>query len=482
MTESLLLGLVASAAGALAGVVAVEAMPRWLADQLPTVMAARVDLRVLAFTVALSLATVVLFGLVPALLASRHDLRGALAAGAPGAGGGPRRIQSTLLVLEAALALVLLVAATLLVESLVRLQRTDPGFDTEQVLTFRLALPRTRYPDAARRRAFFSGTVARVRALPGVAAAGAVNMSPLTPRYSCDSFGLADRPAPPAGQEPCAESRAATADYFRAMGIPLRSGRVFDGSERPDGPLVIVVSETMARKYWPDGGALGQRFKWGCVACDTPWLTVIGVVGDVKHYSLEEDAPPEVYSPLEQTGSSAMTVAVRTSRDPASLAGEVRDVVRSLDPALAVSEMFTTRELVGRATAAPAFRTQLLTAFALVALGLAVAGVYGVLSFFVAQRRREIGIRLALGATPGGVRRYIIRRGLSAAALGTIIGLAAAVPLMRLLGDLLFGVKPDDPMAFAAGPLLLLGAALLACYLPARRATLLDPVATIRTD
>ena len=307
-------------------------------------------------------------------------------------------------------------------------------------------------------------------------------MSPLTSRYSCDSFGLADRPAPPEGTEPCAETRLATIGYFKAMGIPLVSGREFGPSDTKEAQPVVVISEEMARQYWPGGNAIGQRFKWGSVAADGPWRAVVGVVGNTKHYGLAEATPPEVYMPWGQGGANSMTVAVGAPRDASSLAVEVRSAIAGIDPALLISEMQTTRELMARATAVPAFRTQLLSAFAFVALGLAVSGVYGALSFFVAQRQREIGIRLALGATPRGVRNYIMKRGLSSALLGTAIGLAAAFPLMRLLGDQLFGVTPSDPVAFITAAALLAATAVVASYVPARRATLLDPVATIRSD
>jgi putative ABC transport system permease protein len=482
LIESLLLGGAAAVAGGLLGVVALGAAPRWLADQLPTVMALSIDVRVLTFTVGLSLATVLLFGLAPALLATRWDLRGILARAARGTDGGGSRLQSALLVLEATLALVLLVAATLLVQSLFRLQRTDPGFDTREVLTFRVGVPRTRYPDAERAGDFFNRALDRIRALPSVSAAGGVNMSPLTSRYSCDSFGLADRPAPPEGTEPCAESRRATIGYFKAMGIPLVSGRDFDERDRKESEPVVVISEEMARQFWPGGNALGQRFKWDSATADGPWRTIVGIVGNTKHHGLAEAVPPEVYVPWAQGGSMSMTFAVSAARDAASLAAEARRAIAGIDPALVVTEMQTTRELVTRAIAVPAFRTQLLTVFALVALGLAVVGIYGALSFFVAQRQREIGIRLALGATPRGVLSYIMRRGLSSALLGTAIGLVIAFPLMRLLADQLFGVTPADPVAFVAAATLLAATAGLASYVPARRATRLDPVATIRSD
>ena len=483
LTESTFLAACAGAAGVALGAFALSALPAWLTEELPTVLGARMDGRVLAFSLLLSVGTVILFGLVPALVASRHDVRGTLAATSPGGGGGLRAFQSGLVVLEAALALILLVSATFLVQSLVRLQGVDPGFTTADTLTFRVSLPRTRYQDFSRRNAFFLPLIDRLSAQPGVVAAGGVNTSPLSGRYSCDSFGLGDRPAPPEGTEPCAEVRAATPGYFRAMGIPLLAGRQIEASDRAEAPLVAVISQSMARRYWPDGNALGQRFKWGSVTAETPWRTIVGVIGDVRHYALDEDVPDEVYMPLEQLGASAMTFAVRVrDGDAGELRAQIRGIVHEMDPSLPVAELYTTSELVSRSTALPAFRTQLLTGFAAVALLLALAGVYAVMTFHVTQRRREIGVRLALGATAREVRHLVVGRGAKLVALGCLIGVAAAFPLMGLLREVLFGITPRDPLPYAVAPAILLATAVLASYLPAHRATAVDPVETMRTE
>jgi putative ABC transport system permease protein len=482
MTESLLLAGVAGLAGTGVAAAAVSSIPAVLADGIPLVIGMGIDWRVLAFTAAVSIGTSIAFGLVPALQASRFDLREALAIGGRSAAGGPGRLQSALLVVETALALLLLVSATLLIQSFVRLQRVDPGFDDEHVLTFRVTLPRSRYDTPARRTGFFDDVVGRLRALPGVEAAGAVNMSPLAPRYSCDSFGLADRPAPPDGEEPCAESRIAAGEYFRAMGIPVLAGRTFGPEDTAAAAPVLVVNESMARKYWPSGGALGQRFKWGSVASDDPWRTIVGIVRDVKHFGLDAEAAPEVYMPAAQMSSSAMTIAVRTPRDPAALAADVRRVVGAADQSLPLAEVFTTRELIDRSTALARFRTQLLGGFAAVAVVLAVVGVYGVMAFYVAQRRREIGIRVALGAGPGEVRRLVIGRGMRAALCGVGIGLVGAFLTTRLLSDLLFEVDPVAPFALAFASAVLIATALAASYLPARQATKVDPAAAIGTE
>jgi putative ABC transport system permease protein len=482
LTESLVLSGIACLGGVLLALLAMQSLPAWVRDELPTVMSSRLDARVLAFTGALSVVTALVFGSIPALQVSRVDLRGALAQGGRTGPAGSRGFQSALLVLETALALVLFVAASLLVRSFLKLQHVDPGFDTERVLTFRIELPRARYATPAAGGQFFDRLIAGVAALPGVAVAGGVNMAPLSPRHSCDSFGLADRPAPPEGQEPCAESRVATSGYFQAMGIPLIAGRHFLPADGPDTARVILVSETLANTYWPRGGALGQRFKWGSVTSADPWRTIVGVVGDVKHFGLDADAAADVYMPMEQVGSARMTVAVRTARDPDALRAEIRPLVGLLDPALPMLEVFSTRELVDRSTAPSRFRTELLAAFALIALGLATVGVYGVMAFFVSQRTQEIGIRLALGARASEVRWLVVRGAMTSAGLGILLGAGGALAAARLLEQLLFGVDPVDPLSFVLAPIVLLATALGASYVPARRATRLDPLAALRTE
>jgi putative ABC transport system permease protein len=482
MTESLMLAGVATLMGAGLGALALGSLPGWLSEQLPTVMQVTLDGRVVAFTAGLSVATVIVFGTLPAIIASRFDLRGTLAATAAGAGSPPRRLQAALVVVETALALVLLVSATLLVQSLARLQGVDPGFTKAQTLTFRVSLPRTRYPAPERRTAFLESLADRLASLPGVVSAGGVNTSPLSGRYSCDSFALADRPAPPDGQEPCAEVRVATPGYFEAMGIPLLTGRQLAPSDNPGTVPVAVIGDSMARRYWPGANPVGQRLKWGSLAADTPWLTIVGVVGDVKHFGLSEDAPDEVYMPLRQLSASAFTFAVRTDSDPLMLHLAVRAAVRDADPELPLSEVFTTRELVARSVALPVFRTTLLSVFAALALLLAMTGVYGLMAFHVVQRKREIGIRLALGAKPREIQRLVVGQGMTLAGVGCLAGLLAAVPAMTLTRSVLFGVTTDQPLPYLMGAVVLIAAALLASYVPARRASTVSPLDSIRFE
>lgn len=482
LSESLVYSAIAGILGLAGAWLAIRALPSALTDALPANVSLALDVRGVGFTFAIAAAATALFGLAPAVSGTRADLRDALVSGARSTSVRAGRLQSALLVGETAIALVLLVGATLLVQSLARLERVDPGFDTGSVLTFRISLPRARYPATETRNALFLRLAERLAALPGVEAAGGVNMAPLSQRSSCDSFGLADRPAPPDGEEPCAEARVATADYFRAMGIRRLAGRGFEPADTADGAQVVIVSESMAKKYWPAGDALGQRLKWGSVASDDPWRTIVGVVADLKFFGLDADPVPEIYVPVGQGGTFSLTWAARTSRDPAALAAEARRAVAELDPELPLYEVQTTRQLVDRSTVLPRFRTDVLGAFAAIALLLALVGIYGVMAFYVAQRSREIGIRMTLGATPREVRALVMRRGMAAAAVGAGLGLVAAVPLVRLLRGMLFGVEASNPTAFVAAPLLLLATALVASLLPARRATRVDPVVAIRAE
>jgi predicted permease len=479
-TESLLLAAAATALGSALGVLALRLVPAWVSDQLPAAITATLDPRALVVTVVFSFATVMVFGLMPALVASKFDVRGALASASAGGGVRRRPLQSVLVVAEAALALILLVSATMLVQSLTRLQRVDPGFTTAETLTFRLSLPRARYPEAPRRIAFLESVEQKLQALPGVVSAGGVNTSPLSGRYSCDSFALADRAAPPEGQEPCAEVKVASPGYFNAMGIPLIAGRHLAASDTSTTSQVAVISDSMARRYWPEGNPVGQRLKWGSLTSQTPWLTIVGVVGNVKHFGLGESAPDDVYMPLKQRSLSAITFAARVNGRADALQDAVRTVVREADPGLPVAEVLTTRQLVSKSVALPAFRTSLLAAFAILALVLSVTGVYGLMAFHVAQRRREIGIRLALGAHPHDVQRQVIAHGMALAGVGCLIGIAAAIPLMKLMRSLLFGVSATDPLAYVVATVLLGITALLASYIPARRVTAVSPVETIR--
>jgi putative ABC transport system permease protein len=307
-------------------------------------------------------------------------------------------------------------------------------------------------------------------------------MLPMTGRYSCDSFALEDREPPPDGQEPCAESRSATPGYFDAMEMRVERGRGILAADRADSPPVIVINRTMATQYWPGQDPVGKRFKWGSIGAHTPWREIVGVVEDVRHFGLDGNILPEVYMPHAQLPVEFLTVVARTSHSPAALGVELRSVLRTLDADLPVVQMRTLEEVVAQSVAGPLFRTALLGAFAVASLLLSVVGLYGVLAFGVAQRTQEFGIRLAMGAAHRDVLRMVLSQGLTLVSLGLMLGLPTAWAVTRVLQSLLFGIETTDPATFAGVTALLIAVALVASWVPARRATRTDPMRALRQE
>jgi len=481
LTESLLLAL----AGALCGLLLAEASMTFLKQLIPEGMTAltgvRIDLRVLGYTVLVSLGAGIVFGLAPALQAARLDLNEALKQGSGRAIlGGHRRLRGALVVAEVALALVLLIGAGLMIRTIVRLQGLDPGFRPEKVMTLKTALSRQKYGELPRRAAFYREVLERVRALPGVAAAGYTTSVPLVWRGGTNGFTVEGQPRAP-GRD--ANHRQISPDYFRTMGIPLRAGRIFDEHDGPNALPVAMINETMAGKFWPGGEALGKRFKLG--GPDAPWMTVVGIVGDVRQMGLDVPVKAEMYFPYQQIDmfwAAPTFLAIRSAGDPADLVAAVRREVRAVDPDQPISDVRTMEEILGREVAPRRLQMTLLAGFAGLALLLASLGIYGVISYAVSQRTPEIGIRMALGARPRDVLGMVVGGGLRLAALGVGIGLAAALALTRVMASLLYGVSTTDPLTFVSIPLLLLAVALAASYLPARRALRVDPVAALRSE
>ena len=392
-----------------------------------------------------------------------------------------------LVVSEVALALVLLVGAGLLIQTFARLRGLDPGFRPDHVLTLRTILPRTKYAEFPRRVAFFEQAVDRVRALPGVVAAGYTYALPLTSnsKGGTNGFSIEGRPYQPGAPVQDSNIRVVTPDYLRTMGIPLRRGRYFEDRDGVQSLQVAVINEAMARKFWPTEDALGKRFKIGSDRSNVPWLTIVGIVGDVRQMGLEIPGRQEMYIPLrqsEQAWAIPNEMAIRTTVEPMSLAGAVRRQIRAVDPEQPVSDLQPMEEIVETEISQRRMQMLLLGAFAALAVLLASLGIYGVLAYAVTQRTPEIGVRMALGARQADVVRMVVGQGMGLALLGVAIGMVASFVLSRLMASLLFGVSVRDPLTFFAVTLLLLAVALAACYVPARRAAKVDPMVALRYE
>jgi predicted permease len=485
LTESMEL----AAAGGLLGILLADWCFNFLKNLIPEELSHTVSLtldgRVLAFAVAISLASSLLFGVAPALQISRTDLNGVLKEGGRG-NAGPRRgmLRNLLAIGEVALSLILLVGSGLLLESFAKLRGIDPGFRADHVLTVRVEPPITKYGGFAKRSEFLQRVLERVRALPGVRSAGFTSALPLTWDGGTGVFipeGVAPRP----DVSWDANNRVVSPGYFEAMRIPLRRGRLFQDADGPDAPPVAIINETMARKFWPNQDPLGKRFKFGDPDDKTPWLRIAGIVGDVRQMRLNEPPRQEMYFPYWQTKGNWIIprdLAIHTSGDPLSLVSAVRQAVWSIDKDQPVSNVMTLDELLDQEVAQRRVQAALLGGLAALALILACIGIYGVLSYLVTQRTREIGVRVALGASASDVFRTVARQGMTLTGMGIAAGLAGALALSRLLGSLLFGVSAGDPLAYASAIAVFGAVALLACYFPARRAARVDPMVTLRYE
>ncbi len=482
--ESLALAALGGAAGLALAYAGLRVLVASAADQLaiPRLAGASVNAPVLLFTLAASLAAGLVFGLAPALTASRFGLADSLKEGARGSDARSGRLRGALVVAEVALSLALLAGAGLLFRSFERLLSVSPGFRPEHVLTMKVSLPSAKYPDQGARVRFFQELSARVERLPGVTAAGGISFLPLAGPGAATSYGLPGRPDLPAGQQPVADVRAVSGDYFRAMGIPLLEGRTFTDHDTGDGANVIVVNETMARECWPNEDPIGKRVNihWSDNVTDE----VVGVVGDVKLTALDDEPRATAYWPhaRQDVGYSSLTFAVRAAGDPASLTSAVVGQVREMDPLQPVSDVRTMDDVVSQSVAARRLVMLLLAIFAAAAAALAALGLYGVISYVVAGRTREIGVRLAIGARPADVVRQVVGQAMVLVAAGVAIGAAGALALTRLMGSLLFEVRPSDPATFAAVVALMAFVGLAASLVPAWRASRVDPVTALRAE
>jgi len=480
LAESLLLAVAGGAAGLLLAAWGVDALAGSLPEDFPRAIEIGIDRVVLGFTGALSVLTGLIFGIIPALTRAKPALNETLKEGGrTGAAFGRVRIRGALIVSEVALSLALLVGAGLLIKSFWRLTQVDPGFQTDHLLTMNVTLIGEKYKLTGEVISFFRGLPARLGALPGVKAVSAVSALPISGGDGAGNLTIEGREFPPA-QTPSASFRRILPNYFSAMGIPLKQGREFD--ERDTGAeKVVIINEGMARRFWPEGDAIGKRIKVGPPQ-NEPWLTIVGVAGDVKNIGLEADARLATYEPHAQRPWSSMTLAIRTEADPLSLSAAVRGELRTMEKDLLIRPPSTMDERIRLSVAPRRFNMTLLAVFAALALLLAAVGVYGVMSYTATQRTREIGVRMALGAQSGAVLKLIVGQGLKLALIGVSIGLAAAFALTRWMEDLLFDVRPSDTWTYGAVAALLLLVALFASWIPARRAAKVDPMVALRCE
>jgi putative ABC transport system permease protein len=483
LAESALLAVLGGALGYLLSVWGVAALLSRFPEALPRLGNVAANGRVAAFTFAASLITSIVFGLAPAWQAASGRFAGALASSRSASQRDSGRLRGALVVAEIALALVLLVGAGLLLRALRQLQGIRPGFDAEGVLAAHIDLPESRYPEEPAQLTFRHALLDSLAAEPGVHAA-MVSEVPLSGNELSHAFVI-DGALPIApGDEPSLWSRSVMGDYFGTMHIPLRAGRLLNDADRRGAPLVGVVNEAMARTYFPHANPLGSRLRW-VRDSKVEWITIVGVVGDVRHFGLAEGEQPALYSPYEQFGRGWKRwgeLVVRGPGGSAAVERLVRRKVRALDPLLPIARLRGMREIVGESLIRQRFNAELLSIFAAAALGLACVGIFGVMWSTVRRRRAEIGVRMALGAGPSRVVREVLGQGLRLIALGIGIGLAAAFALTRLMASLLFGVPPTDPATFLGVALLLGAAALLACWIPARRASRVDPMVVLRAE
>jgi putative ABC transport system permease protein len=484
LTESLLVALAGGALGLVIGYWGLKLLLGINEGRIPRAHEIGLDFNVLGFTFVVAIATGLIFGIAPALAVSRGDLQETLKEGGRGAGTGVRRgLRGALVIAEVAIALVLLAGAGLLIKSFARLQQVNPGFQPDGLLTMQISLPDFKYPEPARRDAFFRELIARTRALPGVEAAGAVSILPLSGSNSSGSFQIEGRITPPGQMSPHGDRWSATADYFKTMKIPLVRGRYFEERDAAEAPGVAIIDETMAQKYWPGEDPVGRRISFEGGDNNRRWREIVGIVGHVRHRGLEGESRVQYYIPHPQRASANMNLVVRASgSDPAALSGTVREAVRGLDRDLPVFRVRTMDQFVADSMAQRRFALLLFGIFAAVSLLLAAIGLYGVLAYAVTQRTHEIGVRLALGARPRDVLAMVVRQGMTLAVIGVALGLGAAFALTRLLAALLFGVSARDPLVFASIAVLLALVALVACLVPARRATRVDPLVALRYE
>jgi putative ABC transport system permease protein len=487
LTESIVLSAVGGAAGVVVALWSFAFLRQLIPPSQVLFTNLRVDVAVLAFTIVLSVLTGILFGLAPALQASKTDLNNGLKQG----GGrtslsvGNRRLQSAMVIGEIALAVVLLVGASLLIQTFARLRGQYAGMGAERVLTVRTQLPDRKYKEPERRSAFYEQVLERVQSLPGVVAAGYTTALPLEMKGGTNGITVEGRPAEP-GVGYDANHRQISADYFKAMGVALRAGRYFGESDTGQSMPVTIVNETMAREFWPNEDAVGKRFKHGGADSIRPWMTIVGVVADVRQMGVDVPVKAEMYMPYKQATTqywfAPRNLVIRSTADPVLLTSAVTSKVHEVDLDQPVSNIRTMEDVLDNEVSQKRTGTTLLGVFAGLAMLLAAIGIYGVLSYFVTQRTPEFGVRMALGAQTGDILKLVLGRGMRLALSGVVVGLIASFALTRLMASLLFEVSASDPLTFALIALIVAGVAFVSCYIPAKRATRVDPMVALRYE
>jgi putative ABC transport system permease protein len=482
LTESLVLSVVGGLIGLLLAAICTDLIVKFVPTNIPRINEVGIDKTVLAFSLGLSLLTSMLFGLAPALQSSRFDLNSALKdAGRSATGGEERgRLRNLLMVSEIALSLALLIGAGLLIKSFQRLLHTSPGFDPQRVLTAAVSLPEAQYTNDTQQIEFFRRAIERISNIPGVEAVGAIFGLPYSGDDISVAFTVEGQPDPGPGARPRAGARMITPDYIRTMGIPLIKGRLFNDQDGLDAPRVMLINETLARRFFPGQDPIGKRLKQGLRGITGE---IVGVVGDVRDRALNKEAAPEYYLPYTymMAGSMSITARVKTG-DPMSLAAPLRAAVREIDKDLPVYGAQSMGSRVSDSLTRQRFSMTLLTALSGLAMALAVAGVFSVMSFIVARRTHEIGVRTALGAQPLNVLRLILGRGMKLTMIGIAIGLVLSLTLTRLMNEFLYQVSATDPPTFIVVSMILAGVALAACWIPALKATKVDPLVALRSE
>ncbi|HKU72377.1 MAG TPA: ABC transporter permease [Pyrinomonadaceae bacterium] len=485
LTESIFLSTLGGIVGLVIAYVGLVVLKAFIPENISQARAISIDYNVLGFTLLVAVATGLIFGLAPAIQSIRFNQIETLKEGGRDAatGGSGKRLRGLLVMAEVAISLVLLIGAGLLINSFLRLRNVDPGFNPDNLLTMKIVLPDSKYERMAQRSAFYSELTQRLQSIPGVKSAAVTTNLPLYLQGNSISISIEGRPEPPPGQEPIMVTRMISPGYFDTMSIPLLKGRQLTDQDTDTSPDVVVISETMARRLWPGEDAIGKRIAIGRIRSQEDWIQVIGVVKDVRQFELNADPKPQMYLTYRQFGFfDAQDLVVKTDVDPASLAGTIRNAVWEIDKDQPVSNIRTMDTILADSIARQRFSMLLLAIFASVALVLAAVGIYGVMSYSVAQRTHEIGIRMALGAQTSAVLKLAVGYGVKLVAAGIAIGLIAAFALTRVMSTLLFGVTATDPTTFALISLLLVAVAAIASYIPARRATRVNPIIALRYE